>query len=495
MTAPYIPSSLRPPRHELRLPRPSPKQLQMMTDQHKYVGYGGARGGGKSYGIDICAAYMAYKYPGIRQMIVRKTYPELQANHIIPLRRMLHCYDKDVASYHDGRKEITVYTGGDTPSVIMFRYCDAPKDLERFQGQQTDILYLDEATQHTEEVWQQLKAIVRGVNPYPKRFYLTCNPGGPGMGWFRRLFINRDFRDGEDPSDYSFIQSLVTDNKALMIAQPDYVKQLESLPPKLRAAWLEGSWDTLEGQFFEDFRATPDLLEAAAHGCRLKPEELKAEHRWTHVISPIDLTTGDARKWRISRSYDFGYAKPFSCAWWATDYDGTIYRILELYGCTQYPNDGIRWTPDEQFLRIAQIERDHPWLAGKHIDGVADPSIWDTSRGESIADTASKYGIYFTPGDNHRIAGWMQVHYRFQFDDNGYARMYIFDTCKAFLRTIPLMMFDEHKPEDLDTKLEDHVSDETRYMCMQHVIKPMRDVPTKTILTDPLNQFTDWDER
>lgn len=188
------------------------------------------------------------------------------------------------------------------------------------------------------------------------------------------------------------------------------------------------------------------------------------------------------------RSYDFGYGKPFSVGYWAVDYDGVLYRIMEMYGCTATPNEGVKWSPDEQFRRMAELERSHPWLKGREIvDSVADPAIWDASRGESIAETAMRYGIYFSPGDNQRIPGWMQVHYRMQFDENGYARMYVFDCCKAFIRTIPLMMYSETKPEDLDTDLEDHVADEVRYMCMSRPIKPVVPVKPRIILSDPLD--------
>lgn len=113
-------------------------------------------------------------------------------------------------------------------------------------------------------------------------------------------------------------------------------------------------------------------------------------------------------------------------------------------------------TPDQQFAEISKIEQTHPWLRGRQIDGVADPAIWDGSRGESVAETAARHGIHFIPGDNARVAGWMQVHYRLQFDPHGFPRMYIFDNCEAFIRTIPLMMYSSTKPEDLDTDLEDH---------------------------------------
>ena len=121
------------------------------------------------------------------------------------------------------------------------------------------MLFVDEATQQSEERMEKLRACVRGVNDFPKRIYFTCNPGGEGHGWVKRLFIDRRFKEGERPEEHSFIQALVTDNRALMEADPDYVQQLEALPPKLRKAWLEGLWDVFEGQFFEEFRPTPDL--------------------------------------------------------------------------------------------------------------------------------------------------------------------------------------------------------------------------------------------
>ena len=472
---------------ELQIPQPSPKQMQFLTDTHKYVGFGGARGGGKSWAVRVKAVLLCLKYPGIKVMIIRKTYPELQENHILPLIEMLGCYSEDLrfASYNDQKKYITFPNG----SRILFRYCDKDNDALRFQGTEVDVLFVDEATHQSEERMDKLRACVRGVNGFPKRIYYTMNPGGEGHEWVKRLFIDRNFKETERPEDYSFIQSLVTDNKALMREQPDYLDQLKSLPPKLREAWLYGNWEIFEGQFFEDFRVEPDMIAAEAAGCDLPKEELLRQRRWVHVIDPIDLDRGEARHWTILRSYDFGYGKPFSCAWWAVDYDGILYRILELYGCTETPNEGLRWTPDMQFKKIAEIEREHPWLKGKHIEGVADPSIWDGSRGESVAETAMRYGVVFTPGDNKRIPGWMQCHYRLQFDGQGYPRMYVFEGCKAFIRTVPLMMYDKHKVEDLDTDLEDHVCDEWRYTCMSRPVSPIREVPKKTILNDPLNMF------
>lgn len=457
----------------------SDKQYAFLRDEHRHVAFGGARGGGKSWAVDAKAKILAAKYGGIRILIIRKTYRELINNHIEPLRAELH----NIAKYNKTDKVFTFPNG----STIWFGYCATDSDLGQYQGAQYDVIFIDEAGQLLEDWIKKINACVRGVNGFPKRTYYTLNPGGASHAYFKRLFVDRHFEGNEKPENYSFIQSLVTDNKALMEAQPEYIEELENLPPKLRRAWLEGDWDIFEGQFFEDFRIEPDIMAAHEHGCDLSAEELKAQHRWCHVIEPFDIEA--KRGWNIVRSYDFGYAKPFSCAWWAIDYDGTMYRIMELYGCTDTPNEGVRWTPDKQFEEIARIEHEHPWLKGRNIDGIADPAIWDASRGDSIADVALKYGIYFQPGDHERIPGWMQCHYRLQFDENGYSRMYVFSNCKGFIRTVPLMMYDETHPEDLDSKLEDHVSDEWRYMCMSRPITPRRAVKTKAILSDPLNML------
>ena len=464
----------------------SPKQYAFLSATQKYIGFGGARGGGKSWAVRTKAKILAASYDGIKILIVRKTYTELNNNHILPLREELN----GLAVYNTTEKMFKFPNG----SMIKFGYCNADRDLDQYQGAEYDIIFIDEATNLLELWIKKITACMRGVNGFPKHTYYTCNPGGVSHGYFKRLFIDKKYEAGENPDDYAFIQALVTDNRALMASQPDYMRQLEALPPKLRDAWLYGRWDVYEGQFFEEFRETPDPQKCNDAGITV--EQALQQHRWTHVIEPFDMNVGDRRGWHIMRSYDFGYNKPFSLGYWAVDYDGVLYRIMEMYGCTETPDEGVKWSPDEQFRRISELERQHPWLKGRKIvDSVADPAIWDSSRGESIAETAARYGIYFTPGDNQRIPGWMQVHYRMQFDENGYARMYVFNNCKAFIRTMPLMMYSETQPEDLNTKLEDHCPDEVRYMCMSRPVKPIVPVQRKEIISDPLDQLTSQQHR
>ena len=287
---------------ELVISPPSEKQKQFLRAKKKHVGFGGARGGGKSWTVRTKAKLAALQYAGIRILIVRRTYPELINNHINILRKEL----LDIAAYNDKDKVLKFSNG----STINFAYCAKDADLDRLQGVEYDLIFLDEATQLSEYQMKAIEACLRGVNDFPKRIYYTCNPGGQGHQYIKRIFIDKIYEEGENPDDYEFIQSLVTDNKVLMESQPDYIQQLEALPPKLRDAWLYGSWDIYEGQFFEEFSDKPDHY---------------LDRQWTHVIEPFEIPD----HWKIYRSFDWGYNRPFSCGWWAVDDDGILYRILE----------------------------------------------------------------------------------------------------------------------------------------------------------------------
>ncbi len=432
---------------EIVLPCPQPTQQQFLNAKTKYVGFGGARGGGKSWSIRVKSILLALEYPTIKICIIRKTYKELKDNHIDELKTILN----GAAHYNDTDKELRFPNG----SIIKFQYCANDRDLAKIQGIEYDVIFIDEATQMTEHQLNVIAASCRGVNRFPKRVYMTCNPGGPGHQYIKRIFIDRRYEGKEKPENYTFVQSLLKDNKALDESQPEYREQLEVLAPKLRAAWLDGDWNIFEGQFFEEFIDDPNHY---------------LDRTYTNVIEPFEVPAG----WKIYRSFDWGYNKPFSCGWWAVDYDGVAYRILEYYGCKKdSPNEGLRLPPFEVFRTIHKIETEHRWLAGKKIIGVADPACWNAESGESIAETAGKCGVYFDKGDHARLSGWMQVHYRLSFDRNGYPMMYVFKNCREFIRTLPLLQYDEHKPEDLDTDGEDHIADETRYFCMCRPIKPV----------------------
>lgn len=241
--------------------KPSKKQAEFFASRAKFTAYGGARGGGKSWALRRKLIAMCLRYAGARCLLVRRTLAELKGNH---LAQFLGEYG-GFLSYSEAEKALTLVNG----SKIFFGYCASERDILRYQGQEYDVIALDEATQLTEKQFSAFCACLRGVGVCPKRMYLTCNPGGVGHGWVKRLFIDGDYRNGERAEDYRFIRALVTDNEVLMARDPDYVARLDSLPPKLRDAWLYGRWDIFEGQFFPEFDAARHVV-----GARDVPEGL-----------------------------------------------------------------------------------------------------------------------------------------------------------------------------------------------------------------------------
>ncbi|MEG0339922.1 MAG: phage terminase large subunit, partial [Oscillospiraceae bacterium] len=273
---------------------PNDKQRLFLTANTRYVAYGGARGGGKSWAVRQKAMLLAAEYAGIRMLLLRRTFPELRENHILPLQRSL----MGLAVYKDSEKAFTFVNG----SRLKFGYCDGEDDVLQYQGQEYDIIFLDEATQFSEFQFEVLTAALRGANTFPKRFYLTCNPGGVGHAWVKRLFIDKRYRKSENADDYTFIAATVYDNKALTDSDIGYVKMLENLPEDLRRAWLLGDWDVFEGQYFTEFR------------------------RETHVCEPFSIP----KEWRKYLTMDYGLDM-LAALWIAVDNDGKAWVYRELY--------------------------------------------------------------------------------------------------------------------------------------------------------------------
>ena len=240
---------------------PNERQKEFFASRARFTAYGGARGGGKSWALRRKLIAMCLRYNGLSCLLIRRTLPELKSNHVIPFLRE---YD-GIITYSESERAIIL----PNESRIYLGYCATDKDVLRYQGQEYDVIAIDEATQLSEFRFSVLKACLRGSNDFPRRMYLTCNPGGIGHSWVKRLFVDRDFRSGEDPSEYAFVPAMVYDNPVLLDADPQYLSSLKSLPPRLRDAWLYGKWDVFDGQFFPEF-------DASIHVCETKdiPERL-----------------------------------------------------------------------------------------------------------------------------------------------------------------------------------------------------------------------------
>ena len=186
----------------VNLGTPNPKQEQFLLSEKRRVCYGGARGGGKSWVVRAKATMLAVNYAGIKILILRRTYADLWQNHVMELRKVL---EPDIATYRDSEKAMIFPNG----SRIRFGYCAAEADVLQYQGQEYDIIFIDEATQFTEYMYNCLVASNRGANDFPHRMYLTCNPGGVGHAWVKRLFVDRDYTASENPDDYEFMPYIV----------------------------------------------------------------------------------------------------------------------------------------------------------------------------------------------------------------------------------------------------------------------------------------------
>ena len=253
---------------------------------------------------------------------------------------------------------------------------------------------------------------------------------------------------------------------------PQYVARLASMPEADKRALLYGDWDSFSGQVFVEWRNDPAHYEDRIN---------------THVIQPFRIP----ESWRIWCGMDWGYARPFSMGWFAVDHDRRLYHIRELYGCDGTPNRGVLWEPTDVALKIKEIEAQDPNLKGREIHRVGDPAIWGSQGGESTGVLFERQRVYFERGDNARLDGKMQVHHRLSFDDNGIPMLYVFATCRHFIRTVPALVYDETNVEDVDTKGEDHAYDMLRYVCMKNPISPRPKAVEKIPAYDPLDLWVD----
>jgi hypothetical protein len=466
--------------------QPQPKQAEFMARGEYEVLYGGAAGGGKSDAL-LCEALRQVDIPNYRGILFRDTYPQLEGL----ISRSIELYKKAYpkATYNSSEKRWTFPSG----AKIFFGYMQREADKYNYQGKAYDFIGFDELTHFTYTQYQYLKSRNRptGANT---RCYIRCtaNPDGKGMGWVKERFVTPAppmttiweeaevyFPDGHKEvtrRSRVFVPSTVFDNKELLKNDPDYLSTLASLPEAEKNALLYGSWDAFSGQVFREWINDPKHYK---------------DRVWTHVIEPFDIPSS----WRIVRGFDFGYAKPFSVGWYAVDHKGKIYRITAWYGCNGTPNKGLEITPVEIAKGIKEMEDTHPLLKDRKIYGIADPSIWDTSRGESVAQMmeAPPNFIYWNPGDNTRLVGKMQCHYYLAFDENGEPAFQVFNVRenKDFIRTIPMLVYSERHPEDIDTDMEDHIYDEWRYVLMDRPIAPRVNHKREHFGDDPLNMFND----
>lgn len=390
---------------------PNPKQEEFFLSTKRHIAYGGARGGGKSWAMRRKFVLLCLKYPGIQCLLLRRTLPELRENHQLPLQQELYGFVK----YNSDEKSFTFPNG----SRIRLGYCDTEKDVYQYQGQEYDIIGLEEATHFTETQKDFLLTCNRSTRKDIKpRMYYTSNPGNVGHIWFKRLFIDREYRNKEKAENYEFIQALVYDNSVLMESNPEYVESLENLPEDQKKAMLYGDWNVFEGQFFSEFNTVH------------------------HIIEPFDIP----EDWDIYKTLDYGLDK-CACYFIAHSPDNHFYVIDELYESNLIVSEASK--------KILKKEENR-----KIRESIAPPDLWNKhpTTGKSSADIFYENGINWATGNNDRISGWLALKEMLKVVETFDAhtgektvdcQLKIFNTCSNLIRTLPQLQHDPNKRNDV----------------------------------------------
>lgn len=429
-------------------PQPGPQTDAIEADWCPELFFGGARGGGKS---DLLLGDFLQDVwnhgPAWRGVLFRRTYPELQEI----ILRSHEIFGPTGATWRESDKDWRWPNG----AYLRMRYLEREADAARYQGHQYTWIGWDELPQWpSDKAYRMLFACLRSSAIVPtKRVRSAGNPGGPGHQWVKARFIDpapggfEPIEDDLGPWERMFVPSRVQDNQILLDADPSYIARLKGSGSKeLVRAWLEGDWSVVSGAYFPEWN--PAL----------------------HVVAPMPLPV----RWTRFRSFDWGSARPFSVGWWAiSDGElsafprGAMIRYREWYGMPAgQPNVGLKLTAEQVADGIKERE------AGETIPiGVADPAIFAEDGGPSIAERMQRRGVMWRRADNKRVpqagamGGWDALRSRLVGED-GRPMIYLFDTCRDAIRTLPALQHDASRPEDVDTSAEDHAADEIRYACM-----------------------------
>lgn len=395
--------------------------------------FGGQAGGGKSKAIIADAIGFASANPGVRVGLFRRTYPELAKSLVVELRKTLpyHLYKYNKSDH------VAQLPNG---SSLDFNYCQNEDDVFRYQSVEYDREYFDEVTHFTpfqyKYLLSRLRTTRKEITPQVK---LGSNPGNVG-----HQFIKGRFIDGATPEQVTervdeetgrkfttvFIPSRIADNKYITDNDPDYVNRLLALPEQQRRMLLEGDWSVFAGQVFNEFRYDKHVIEPS-----------------TVILEPY---------YKRFISLDWGYNAPLCVLWYCVLPDKRVIVYRELYATGR---------TDEQLAKdIVELTGEE-----KIHYRVADPSIWSkNSIGESIAERMARFGVPFNKADNDRVNGLARVHSFLDLAPDGKPWTQIFSTCGNLIRTLPNLIYDTHKLDDLDTDGEDHAYDSLRYGLMSH---------------------------
>lgn len=422
----------------------NPKQDQFLKSTALYCAFGGARGGGKSHAVRIDSVYGALTYAGIKILIVRRRYTDLQGNYVEPFKKLI---PSTLAEYNS-QTHTYYFINGST--IKLGHFNSYGQASEEYQGQEYDWIYMDEATQFTEQEFRLLGGCLRGANDYPNKFRLTCNPGGIGHRWVKRLFIDRQYRtdsenpeENENPDDYEFIAARVEDNIALMNSKggkggQQYLQMLSSLPENIRQAHRYGDWDALSGNYFPEFQTA------------------------THTCKPFAIP----REWARYRAIDYGLDM-LACAWFAIAPSGRVYMYREL------KQSGLIVTD------AATKIKEHTAVGEKIVCTYAPSDIWSRQKdtGKTMAEVFMLNDVPIVQASRARVQGWLQVKEMFAPMEDGKPKLIVFNTCREYIDDVQAIQASDKDPNDCATEPHEitHLNDAVRYFCISRATAAERE--------------------
>lgn len=454
--------------------RPNPGRQEEALRYRVYeLLYGGARGGGKTeMGIIWLLRDNYYQNPLYRALVIRRNYTDI-GDWVDRAKRK---FEPLGAKYVDSKNTFTFPSGA---KIIIGHLADK-EAYTKYQGHEYHSILIEELTQVQFEVdYEKLVSSCRSTIPeLIPGILATTNPTGKGHSWVKQRFVTAEPTDKtaagepvEPPAPAMtiwfpqktgrsrlYIPSTIDDNPKLLDNDPGYLRFLDGLPSELRKAWRYGSWDVGAGQFFDTWNNN------------------------VHVIAPMDLP----KTWPRFVSVDYGYRAQTAVYWHCLDpINKIVYTYRELYTSGLLYSDLAKkiaeMTPIDE--EITYIIADSSMRAKGPDSGKSGFEIM-REYFETIKWPVPLLGTRKYNGS--RIMGWniMREYMKPSLTNTGQikAKWYVFKTCPNLIRVMPLQLYDEKNPEDLDTDLEDHAPDSVRYFFQslhERLIETLKDEPKK----------------
>lgn len=413
--------------------KPTERQLDAFkaTKDFGFVLYGGAMGGGKSYFLrwwairEAMRLFGTYGVRGVRIGLFSKDYPTLRDRQISKIKFEIPESIGRISNSQVDGFNLTLspeYGGGS----VALRNLDA---VEKYNSAEFAGIGVEELTENPENIFHELRKRIRwpGIPAHDMHFVAAANPGGIGHAWVKKLWIDRDFpREMQSMAgSFAYVPAKAQDNPHL---DPAYYAQLLSLPEEMRKAYAEGSWDIFAGQYFKEWRK--DI----------------------HVVEPFEIPW----HWKVERAGDWGYANPCAHLWRATNPEGFSWIINEVYGSNL--------SNERQAGEILSYEQ------GKNVRPIGVLDAPDDTRGmqESVREQFRRLGVKTvapSKGPGSRVAKWQMIRKALHYEKNDEGsvtrqpQLKVFSNCTNLIRTLPAMVHDKLKPEDLDSDAEDHGCD------------------------------------